>query len=237
MATRRFHPSAWITLAAAAGIAATIGLGYWQLGRAQQKTALMEVREAASKQPPIHLGPTRVAAASVEERQVEARGRFDPRGMVLIDNRVRSGRAGYEVIMPLRLEGGNMHVLVNRGWVQGTGDRTRLPQIETPTDPVNVVGLAVVPGRKIYELSSDRVEGAVWQNLTLERYGDRFDYALQPIMIQQVNDTHDGLLREWPTATRAIDVHRSYAIQWFALAVLIAVVYLWFAFRRDPAQS
>jgi surfeit locus 1 family protein len=138
--------------------------------------------------------------------------------------------------MPLRIEGGEMHVLVNRGWVQGTGDRTRLPQIQTPTDTVQVVGLAVVPGRKIYELSSDGIEGPVWQNLTLERYGARFDYALQPIMIQQANDTGDGLLREWPTATRAIDVHRSYAIQWFAMAILIAAVYLWFAFRRDPSQ-
>lgn len=236
MATRRFHPSFWSTLAAAAGVAATIGLGYWQLNRAQEKTELMIARDAAVKQPPIHLGQALVDAAAVEERPVEARGRFDVRGMVLLDNRVRSGRAGYEVIAPLKLEGGAMHVLVNRGWVQGTGDRAHLPEIDTPAAEVRIVGLAVVPGRKIYELSDDRIEGRVWQNLTLERYHAHTGLALQPIMIRQTNDTGDGLVREWPTPARSINVHRSYAFQWFALAVAIALAYIWFAFHRDPAK-
>ncbi|MPZ43908.1 MAG: SURF1 family protein [Betaproteobacteria bacterium] len=236
MAPRRFNPSLWSTLAAVAGVAATIGLGYWQLGRAQEKSELLVAREAAAQQPPVQLGQARVDAASVEERQVEARGRFVTRGMVLLDNRVRSGFAGYEVIMPLALTGGEMHVLVNRGWVRGTGDRARLPEIDTPAGEVLVAGLAVVPGRKIYELSDDRVEGQVWQNLTLERYRAHTGYALQPIMIQQTNDTGDGLAREWPTPARSINVHRGYAFQWFAFAVLIAVAYVWFALRRDPAK-
>jgi surfeit locus 1 family protein len=223
-------------LAAAAGIAAAIGLGYWQLGRAQEKADLLIAREAALTQPPIHLGQAPLDAASVEERQVAARGRFDPRGTVLLDNRVRSGLAGYEVIMPLALAGGEMHVLVNRGWVRGTGDRARLPEIETPAAEVLVVGLAVVPGRKIYELSDDRIEGRVWQNLTIEGYRAHTGYALQPIMLQQTNDTGDGLVREWPTPSRSINVHRSYAFQWFALAVAIAAAYIWFSVRRDAAK-
>jgi surfeit locus 1 family protein len=236
MAARRFNPSVWSTLAAAVGVSITIGLGYWQVGRAQQKAELMMSRDAAARQPPIHLGQTQVEAASVEERQVEARGRFDPRGMVLLDNRVRHGQAGYEVIMPLALEDGPTHVLVNRGWVRGTGDRTQLPRIETPPGPVRIEGLAVVPGRKIYELSSEPAEGPVWQNLTLERYRARKSYSLQPIVIQQSNDTGDGLVRDWPTPTRSIDVHRSYAVQWFALAALIAIAYVWFGLRRVPPE-
>ena len=236
MATRRFKPSLWSTLAAAAGIAAAIGLGYWQVGRAHEKAALMSAREAAAKQAPIHLGQAAVETAAVEEHRVEARGRFDARGLVLLDNRVRAGRAGYEVIMPLKLDGGEMHVLVDRGWVQGTGDRARLPRIDTPAGEVRVEGLAVVPGRRTYELSSDQIEGRVWQNLTLERYRAHRDYALQPIMIQQSNDTGDGLVREWPSPARSINVHRSYAVQWFALAALIAIIYIWFGLRRDAAK-
>jgi surfeit locus 1 family protein len=236
MATRRFNPSLWSTLAAAAGIAAAIGLGHWQVGRAHEKAALMSAREAALKQPPIHLGEDPVEAASIEEHRVEARGRFDTRGMVLLDNRVRSGLAGYEVIMPLKLEGGQMHVLVDRGWIQGTGDRARLPEVRTPAGEVRVEGLAVVPGRRFYELSPDEIEGPVWQNLSLERYRAHMGYVVQPIMIQQSNDTGDGLVREWPSPTRSINVHRSYALQWFALAVLIAFIYVWFGLRRDAAE-
>lgn len=237
MATRRFHPSLWSTLAAATGIAATVALGFWQLGRAQEKAEAMAAREAALREPPVHLGQTPIEVASVEGRRVEARGRFDVRGMVLLDNRVRNGQAGYEVVMPLEIEGGGMHVLVNRGWVRGSGDRSRLPEVATPAGVIRVVGLAVVPGRRIFELADTAPQGPVWQNLTLERYRAHSGYALQPVMIQQANDTGDRLLREWPTAARSIDVHRSYAVQWFAMAVLIAALYLGFAFRRDTAQS
>ena len=123
---RRFTPSVWSTLAAVGGIALTLALGYWQLGRAQEKLELATARAAAATQPPIHLGQSAIDAASVEEHRVEARGRFDPRRMILLDNRVRSGMAGYEVVMPLALEGGPMHVLVNRGWVRGDRKSTRL---------------------------------------------------------------------------------------------------------------
>jgi surfeit locus 1 family protein len=233
---RRVRPSLWSTLAALCGVALTFGLGQWQLGRAQEKQALAAARAAAATQPPIHLGQDPIDAASVEERRVEARGRFEPRRMILLDNRVRSGMAGYEVVMPLALEGGPMHVLVNRGWVRGTGDRLRLPAIETPAGEVAVVGLAVVPGRRIFELAPDRSEGPIWQNLSLERYRAYTGLALQPIMVQQTSEAADALVREWPTPVSSIDVHRSYAVQWFALAVLIAVAYVWFGLRRDPAQ-
>src|SRR5690606_29690686 len=110
-------------------------------------------------------------------------------------------------------------------------------EVATPAGVIRVVGLAVVPGRRIFELADTAPQGPVWQNLTLERYRAHSGYALQPVMIQQANDTGDRLLREWPTAARSIDVHRSYAVQWFAMAVLIAALYLGFAFRRDTAQS
>jgi surfeit locus 1 family protein len=245
MAARRFHPSLWSTLAAAAGFTAALSLGFWQLDRAQEKAHLVTAREAAATQAPILLDASLLDAANVENHQVQARGRFDPRGLVLLDNRVRSGQAGYEVVMPLALAGGSqgeppgrssLYVLVNRGWVRASGDRTRLPVVTTPDGEVTIVGLAVVPGRKIYELEADTTEGPIWQNLTLDRYRSRKRYAIQPIMIQQTNDTGDGLLREWPTQNRSIDMHRGYAFQWFALAALIAIMYLYFSVRRDPTN-
>jgi surfeit locus 1 family protein len=125
-----------------------------------------------------------------------------------------------------------MHVLVNRGWVRAPSDRSELPRIATPGDDVRVVGLAVVPGQRIYELSSEPPQGPVWQNLSVERYRARMPYAVQPIMIRQSNDLGDGLVREWPTVERSINVHRSYAVQWFAMAALIAFIYLYYSLRR-----
>ena len=67
--------------------------------------------------------------------------------MVLLDNKTRAGVAGYEVVMPLRIAGSSMHVLVNRGWIAAGRDRARLPDIRTPDVLVDVVGMARIPGR------------------------------------------------------------------------------------------
>lgn len=186
--------------------------------------------------PAIHVGAEPLKADAVEYRTVEARGRFDSRGVVYLDNRVNKGRVGYEVVMPLRIEGTDMHLLVNRGWIAGSGDRQRLPEVRTPQEIVNVAGIAVIPGTKMYELSGTAIEGKVWQNLSVERYAANTGYKIQPILVRQTSETPDGLIRDWTVSDRAINVHRSYAFQWYALAALVFVVYLAMSFKRDATN-
>lgn len=232
---RRFRPTLWGSAAALIGIAVTIALGLWQLDRATQKERIAARQEQLDRAVPLRIDGAHPMTEALESRQVEAIGRFEPQGVVWLDNRVRHGVAGYEVVMPLRIAGDR--VLVNRGWIAGTGDRKRMPDVTTPDREVRVIGRAVVPGKRIYELGANSAEGRVWQNLTIERYRNRTGIAVLPIMIEQANDTGDGLLREWPAPDRGADVNRSYAVQWFALAVLIAVLYLVLSFRRDAANA
>jgi len=237
MTVRRFRPNVWGALAAAGGVAATIALGVWQTGRAQEKLALAAVREQLAREPAVRIGDATVDPERIEHRKVEARGRFVAEGMVLLDNRVRRGTPGYEVVMPLVLAGGRTHVLINRGWIAGKRDRRELPAVTTPTGEINVVGRATVPGRRLYELSADTIAGTVWQNLTIERYRKEMKLPIQGIVIEQTSDLDDGLLRTWPAPDRGVDTHRSYAFQWFALAVLIVVLFLALSFRRVSAND
>jgi surfeit locus 1 family protein len=230
----------WITtLAAAAGIALTLALANWQLGRAHEKEALAARLAALAKDAPIALGTAEVSARDVEWRQVTARGRFDPRHAVLIDNRIRRGVAGYHVVMPLEMESGARarYVLVNRGWIAGNPDRTRLPEVKTPEGVVEVTGLATIPGRRFLELSTTSTAGRVWQNLTLERYREAFSLPLQPVMIQQESPLDDGLAREWDPPNLGVDKHYGYAFQWLALAATIFVFYLVTHVRRSAPQK
>ena len=225
------------TLAAAAGIALTLALANWQLGRAHEKEAAAARLAALAKDAPVALGAAEVGAQDVEWRQVSARGRFDPRYGVLIDNRIRRGVAGYHVVMPLevgKMSGGDSrYVLVNRGWVAGNPDRARLPEIRTPEGTVEIAGLAVVPGRRFLELAAGSTQGRVWQNLTLERYREAFPIRVQPVMIQQESPLDDGLAREWDPPSLGIDKHYGYAFQWLALAATILVFYLVTHVRRS----
>jgi surfeit locus 1 family protein len=136
--------------------------------------------------------------------------------------------------MPLALDGGKRHVLVNRGWVAGTRDRSRLPEVRTPAGTVEITGRATLPSARFLELAPGSTEGKVWQNLTLERYRQAVSIPLQPFVIQQESPLDDGLVREWDPPDLGIDKHYGYAVQWLALAVTTLVFYLVTHVKRRP---
>jgi surfeit locus 1 family protein len=47
----------------------------------------------------------------------------------------------------------------------------------------------------------------------------------------------EGLLREWPQAATGVEKHYGYAFQWFGLALLIALLYVWFQIVRPRFKS
>ncbi len=94
------------------------------------------------------------------------------RATFFLDNKVLRGVAGYRVFTPLAIEGGDMHVLVDRGWI-AAGDRSRLPTVTTPEGVLTIEGLAVIPSRRFLELAPEESTGALRQNLVIEREQER----------------------------------------------------------------
>jgi surfeit locus 1 family protein len=221
-----FRPALWPTLAAAAVLALLVHLGLWQMSRAAEKQALQDRFDALAREPAVTLPAAPVRAEDYEFRRVEAQGTFLPEHMILLDNRIHRGEVGYEVVMPLRLGAGNMHVLVDRGWAPAGARRDQLPAIRTPESQVRVTGIAVVPSTRILELSAHTVEGKVWENLVLERYRGAHPIPLQPFVIEQTSDAADGLVREWERPDTGVTKHQARAFTWFALAVTILVIWV-----------
>jgi surfeit locus 1 family protein len=218
---------AWLpTVAALAGIALTISLGMWQLGRGNEKTALAQRLKAAHSAPLIALPVAEINADDVAWRRIEVSGRFAPDYTVFIDNRVLHGVAGYQVVTPLKIEGGERYVLVNRGWIAAAPDRRTLPTITTPSGLLSITGLAVVPGAHQFELSTRIAEGNVWQNLTIARFRATVAIPIQPVVVQQEGGLDDGLKREWIESAPSPDRNYGYAFQWFGLAAAILIYYL-----------
>jgi surfeit locus 1 family protein len=235
IAGRAFKPGLVPSIAAAAFIALTVALGGWQTRRAEEKLELGRQIDAAANGPVLQLPSVRVDAAAFERRRVSARGSF-ARDTFLLDNKVLRGTAGYHVLTPLRLEGSSLHVLVDRGWI-AAGERSTLPSVSTPEGPQTVEGTAVVPGSRILELAPESATGPLRQHLVLSREEKRLGLVLQPFVIEQSNDAHDGLVRAWERPDTGVDRNRSYALQWYSFAALAAVLYVVLGFKRVDSAA
>jgi len=234
---RAFRPGIAPGVAAAAFIALAISLGNWQARRAEEKLELGRRLDEGAKGPVLSVSSVRLDASAVERRRVSARGRFVARAVLLLDNKVLHGAAGYNVLTPLKLEGGeDLHVLVNRGWI-AAGDRSRLPAVPTPEAAQTIEGIAVTPSRRFLELAPEAASGPLRQNLVPEREEKRLGLLLQTFVIEQTSDARDGLAREWQRPDTGVDRHHGYALQWYSFAALAAVLYVALSFKRAGSGS
>ena len=188
---------------------AFIALGNWQAGRAHDK---------------------RAAAGQVVK--VTVTGEFVPQHTVLLDNKLRHGRAGYEVVTPLRLAGSKEHVLVNRGWIAAPPRRDELPQLRTPPGEVRIEGIVLPRLQRALSLGSSSSKGKVRQNLDIEQFAAETGLALRHHVLQEHAGPDDGLLREWPAPDAGVEKHESYALQWYSFAALAVVLFIALSFRR-----
>ena len=228
---RRWRPAVLPTLAAIASIVLFVLAGQWQRARMEQKLALRAQLDAAVAQAPVPL-PAREDWVSWRYRPVVMTGTFDAAHQILIDNRIRDGRAGYEVVTPLVLDDARV-VLVNRGWTPGGVTRSDLPKVAVPATALRVEGRISLPTSRYLELGTG-VTGTVWQNLDPHRYAETTGIPVLPIVIEQTRplDAADKLARDWPQPDLGSDRHRIYMWQWYGFASLVAGLWLYFMFRR-----
>jgi surfeit locus 1 family protein len=232
----------WPTLATVLGVALAVSLGNWQLDRGAQKRAMKARFDAQAAQPPIYVGAEELPGEDMDLRHAETRGVFEPRYAVFVDNRIHRGVPGYHVVMPLRVEGSDRYVLVNRGWIARPALRSEVPAVRTPEGTVIVAGTAMIPGRRTLELSDAVIEGRIWQNLTIPRYRKAMPLKIQPFVIRQESALDDGLVRAWDPPDFGVEKHYGYAFQWFALAATLFGFYAVTQFgsrfrRRKPPQA
>lgn len=217
------------------GVVLLFELGAWQTRKAQQSEAARTQHQERMRGPVQELGTVLVDAALVEDVPVQVQGYYLPQETFFVDNRQEEGRAGVHVVTPLRIEGGQTRVLINRGWAAWPQGRGRLPAVDTPTDRVTVRGVAAVPWHKPFLLMPERAEpqSRLWPRLDLPRFRTESAHAIQPVVVLQApTDAVDDLVRRWPAPPDRATKHRSYALQWYGMAVVLVLFYVVASLRR-----
>lgn len=221
------------TLSALLVILVGCGAGIWQLNRAEQKIRLGDSLSAKLQMPVLNANADNLTLEQASERRILARGRFMQNEVVWLDNRPRpipeggsgaSGQSGFYVMMPLRLEGQEAVLWVNRGWApRNNQNRIELPAVKTADEIVTIEGIAFPHPGRVYELGQKgdpKARPRIEQNFDLALEAQSHEWKqLRFIVRESGSSKEDGLVRNWPSPTNGVDRHYAYAFQWFALAL------------------
>jgi surfeit locus 1 family protein len=238
-----------ITIAAIIAAAVTLRLGFWQLGRAQEKLTLQASIEAQAALPVLNassLSPTQVE--NVLHRSITLTGRWLPQHTLFLDNRQMNNKPGlfvltpFEFIEPTTLR--KQTILVQRGWLpRNFLDRNALPEVVTDAAAVTITGRIALSPSKLFEFKGDE-RGVLRQNIEIEALAKELKLELLPYALLQLdtdhsaaNITQDKLLRHWAKPNYGSEKNYGYMVQWWALSALITGLYAWFQLIRPVLKS
>lgn len=232
----RFRPRLIPTLATLCLMGLFVYLGLWQSGKGERLLAERALFTARAKLGPLRIGGAPVDADSLRDAPIAVRGRYESEQGFFIDNRQENAKPGLHVITPLKIEGTETRILVNRGWVAWPHGRQILPQVPTPEGVIEVSGIAAVPVVKKFLLMPQHAEARtqLWMQMDLKRFSQQVPYAVQPVvLLQNGADAPDGLIRNWQPPEDRVPMHQSYALQWFGMAAALLVFYAFASVSRS----
>ena len=217
-----------------------LALGTWQLGRSEQKRIFLEQQELGLASSEIILLSTGIEddVERLRYKKMQATGHYDQAHQFLIDNQISEGKAGYFVLTPFVLQGEARAVLVNRGWVPLNQDRSVLPDVQIRNEQTVITGrINRFPGVGI-KLAGAEIPSEGWpsvlQVVDSEVLAKKLAYPLFPFQIELDKDLPEGFKREWQTTTIMLpEQHTAYAIQWFALAFALTLLFIWYSCKRN----
>jgi surfeit locus 1 family protein len=228
----------WIPfIATVVAVALGVALGQWQTRRAAEKEQIETKLSERQSAPPLAIGVQPRADRDVDEleyRRVVVRGEFVRDRPIYLDNRPYQGVPGFYVLTPLKIAGSDLHVLIARGWTRRDPvDRTKVMAPAPPAGVVDIEGVVKRNAGHVMQLGRPEPlrPGAIVQNLDIAEFAQSSKLAMQPFVIEQLTDTRDQLVRDWPRPSAGVDKHLGYAFQWYALAATAFLFFIVTGFR------
>lgn len=220
-----FRPNIRLTLFTLALMPLLVGLGCWQLQRAEEKRVLARDFATRMALPPEPLEQL-TAAQREDYRPVWVTGVADEAHQLLLDNQLLRGRFGYQVLTPVVLNSGDL-VLLNRGWVAGDPSRRQLPAIP-PLAPGPWQGHIHTPSQR--GLSLPLARQSTWprviQRLPDAPLAEWYGAAPLPFTVRLEAGDRSALQVDWQPVNLRPETHTGYAVQWFSMAAALLLLYI-----------
>jgi surfeit locus 1 family protein len=246
MIIKKMFSRRWLlaTLLVILGVAVLARLGKWQLDRLAQRRAFNARVQAQIDAPLLDLN-SRASLdhlENMEYRKVNVIGEYDFSQQVALRNQVEGDQWGVHLITPLRIQGTNTAVLVDRGWIPAqdfeSGDWSKFnePGVVTIKGVIRASqSKAEIGPRSDPTLAPGQTGLNAWNFVNIDRIAKQVSLPVLPVYIQEAPDpSWSGQpLRTQPQLDLSEGPHLGYAIQWFAFALLLAGGYPFFILRQE----
>ncbi len=213
-----------------------IKLGLWQYNKAMLKQELQSSYDSSLDSNALEFPDKFESLDSWRYKKVKIKGSYDTKYQILLDNQVENNQAGFHVLTPLKIEGKNDYVLINRGWIAGGALHTDIPVFTTPTQSVEVIGFVWVPSKKIFTLEGNAEKSSwhqIWQNMDMDRYQKNVALNILPVVIKlDPKSDAGGFVRNWQVPASRIATNLGYAYQWFGFAFASILIFLYTSTKK-----
>ena len=229
MSLRFILPSILIT----ATFAFLVSLGFWQLDRADEKRGI----EASIKQAntgSVELIRKEEGLQSKEYYEVRLQGKYLSDKQFIYDNQIVDQVSGYYVLTPYALEGQSKSILINRGFIPWNGRRDKLADIVIGQETREIKVQISKPIKRM-ELKPSEVSiqfPALIQSIDLQDMADRAKIDFSSVIGLLDASASNGFIRKWEPYTGSIEKHIGYAVQWFLMALVLAIIGIRIAIKQ-----
>ena len=196
----------------------SLSLGIWQIDRGYDKKALENTfsqRQSLS----VETNPGELNQ-NLYYRNIQISGIFGKKNF-FVDNKILNGKAGYVVFSIFTLAN-SKKILVSRGWIE-SDQRDSLPGLSLPQTTLKLDGM-IRPFSKdfVLEDQAKQIENNfIIQGLDKELMEDLSGYKLLPYVFELSALSNLSLEPIWRPTSLKSTRHFGYAIQWFALALVV----------------
>ena len=219
-----------------------IRLGFWQLDRANQKNNINSDYTSRQDEPLINLN--KITPINEKDsllwRRVELNGSFLNKKNIILDNQIFNKIAGFNILTPFLIKGGNHVVLINRGWQPNLPNRDLIPNITNIDGDKNLKGhIAKFPtsGITLGQSNIETMNSSVFrmQRLDFDELKYFFTFNILPYMIyiDPLLDKENYNTFKLPAPDS--EKNYGYAFQWFAFALTLLIIFIKLGIRKKNA--
>jgi surfeit locus 1 family protein len=209
------------------GCAILVSLGVWQVQRLAWKEDILAEIDSRILAEPVAI-PTTPEEAADEYLPVVVEGRFGTDSLRVLVSQKKVG-AGYRLITTF--ETSDRRVMVDRGFIK-VDKAIAAP----PTEMLTVTGNLLWPDDRNSSTPENDVAGNTWFARDIRQMAEVLNTEPVLVIARDMSQPDPGVT-PLPVDTSAIpNDHLSYAVTWFSLAAIWAIMTLYF-FRRMRAPA